>query len=149
MGLARANRPRNPQTGSEPPAKGSVEASSTSPKANRPRSVEPTSTKVAANRRRHARFPLGLPVTLHVVGRAQPITVEIVDVSAGGIRLRALEDPLRVGERASLHFVLPEKRNCKAGGVIARAERRNESVLILDETNDAFRAFIASLSSGR
>jgi hypothetical protein len=104
--------------------------------------------RVPANRRRHARFPLGLPVKLQVVGRTGPIIVEIVDVSAGGLRLRSLGDEVRVTQRATLRFVLPDQRPCAAGGLVVRVERGGEFVLALDETNDAFRGFLASLSSG-
>lgn len=104
--------------------------------------------RVPANRRRHARFPLGLPVKLQVVGRAGSIIVEIVDVSAGGLRLRSLGDEVRVTQRATLRFVLPDQRPCTAGGRVMRVERSNEFVLALDETNDAFRSFLASLSTG-
>ena len=104
--------------------------------------------RVPQNRRRHPRFPLGLPVTLYIAGRTHPITVEVVDLSAGGVRLRVLEGTLRVGERASLHFVLPGRHACTADGRISRAERRGELVLGIEKANDAFRAFLASLSDG-
>jgi hypothetical protein len=104
--------------------------------------------RVPANRRRHARFPLGLPVKLQVVGRAGPIIVEVVDVSAGGLRLRSLGDEVRVIQRATLRFVLPDQRACVATGRVTRVERGGAFVLALDEANDAFRSFLASLSAG-
>lgn len=104
--------------------------------------------RVSANRRRHARFPLGLPVKLQVVGQAGSIIVEIVDLSAGGLRLRGLGDEVQVTQRATLSFVLPDQRACAAGGQVTRVEREGAFVLALDETNDAFRSFLASLSAG-
>jgi hypothetical protein len=103
-----------------------------------------------ANRRRHARFPLGLPVKLQLTGRTEPIIVEIVDVSAGGLRLRSLGEEVRVGERGGLRFVLSAaERDCAASGRVARVERGGAFVLTLDETNDAFVRFLASLSAER
>ncbi len=104
--------------------------------------------RVPANRRRHARFPLGLPVKLQVVGQAGSIVVEIVDVSAGGLRLRSLGEEVRVTQRATLRFILADQRACAAGGRVTRVERGGAFVLALDETNDAFRSFLASLSAG-
>ncbi len=85
---------------------------------------------------------------LQVAGRAGPIIVEIVDVSAGGLRLRSLGEEVRVTQRAALRFVLPDQRDCAASGRIARVERGGTFVLALDESNDAFRSFLASLSAG-
>jgi len=104
--------------------------------------------RIPANRRRHVRFPLGLPVKLQVIGRTAPIIVEIVDVSVGGLRLRSLGEEVHVAQRASLRFVLSDQRACAAGGRVTRVERGGAFVLALDETNDAFRGFLASLSTG-
>jgi len=100
---------------------------------------------VQQNRRRHKRFPLGLPVELHVAGREQPVIVEVVDVSAGGVRLRALESAVRVAEQATLKFLLPGNRHCVAVGQVARVEKEREIILILKRANPAFKAFLASL----
>ena len=48
------------------------------------------------DRRRHARFPLGLPVGVQIAGRPEPITVELLDLSATGGRFRSLGDRVRV-----------------------------------------------------
>lgn len=97
------------------------------------------------NRRRHKRFPLGLPVELHVAGREQPVIVEIVDVSAGGVRLRALESAVKVAEQATLRFLLEGGRTCVAVGQVARIENDRAIILILKRANPAFKAFLASL----
>jgi hypothetical protein len=106
--------------------------------------------RVSENRRQHARFPLGLPVKLHVDDRDAPITVEVIDVSEGGARLRALACPVRADQHATLRFLLPDQRTCVASGRVARVERDLDPAsatfaLQLDETNDAFRVFLASL----
>jgi hypothetical protein len=105
---------------------------------------------VPQNRRRHARFLLGLPVKLHVDG-GDPITVEVVDISAGGARLRAFACPVRADQSATLRFLLPDQRPCVAQGQVARVGRdlRSETVdfvLRLDDTNEAFRGFLESLA---
>ena len=128
--------------------------------------------RVSQNRRQHARFLLGLPVKLHVDSRDAPITVEVVDVSEGGARLRAFACPVRADQHATLRFLLPDQRTCVASGQVARVERALDPgsatfsgpistvggsapsagsgtvdfVLRLDETNDAFRGFLASLA---
>ena len=104
--------------------------------------------RVPTNRRRHARFPLGLPVKLQVAGQADPMIVEMVDVSAGGLLLRTLGAEMKVTERATLRFVLGDQRACAAGGRVTRVDRGGSFVLALDETNEAFRGFLASLSTG-
>jgi hypothetical protein len=122
------------------------------------RSDEQSSSSRNANRRQHARFRLGLPVKLHVEGGAAPITVEVVDISAGGARLRAFACPVRGEQSATLRFLLPDQRACVAQGQVARVipARGSEPpsagsdtvdfVLRLDTTNDAFRGFVASLA---
>jgi hypothetical protein len=106
--------------------------------------------RLPANRRRHARFPLGLPVKLQVAGRTEVTVVEIVDLSVGGLRLRSLADEMRMAQRATLTFVLSDLRPCRAGGRVTRVERDGTFVLALEleQTNDAFRSFVASLSTG-
>jgi len=83
-----------------------------------------------------------------MTGQAASIIVEIVDVSAGGLRLRSLGEEVRVAQRATLRFVLSDQRACAASGRVMRVERGGVFVLTLDETNDAFRGFLASLSAG-
>jgi hypothetical protein len=99
-----------------------------------------------ANRRRYLRFPLGLPARLHRADRPGSIVVEIVDVSASGLRLRSVGDEVRVGENAALRFVLADQRICAVAGRVIRVERDGAFVLALDEANHAFHAFVASLA---
>lgn len=68
-------------------------------------------------------------------------------MSAGGVRVRLLEDCLRVGDLGSLHFSLPNRRSCTAAGRVMRIDRRREVVLQLEESNAAFRAFVTSLAT--
>src|SRR5262245_36492375 len=50
-----------------------------------------TMTESPPERRRHARFPLGLPVGVRLAGRRTPLVVELLDVSESGARFHALE----------------------------------------------------------
>jgi hypothetical protein len=101
------------------------------------------------NRRRHSRFPLGLPATLHWVDPPASTIVEIVDISSHGLRLLSLDGGVNVAQRASLHFVLSDQRVCTAAGSVNRVGRSGSFVLTLDESNGAFRGFVASLSQDK
>jgi hypothetical protein len=104
------------------------------------------------NRRKDARFTLGLPATLHWIDRQDPIDptiVEIVDISNRGLRLRTLDGGVRVSRRASLRFVLSDQRVCTAAGQVNRVGRSGAFVLALEESNGDFRRFVASLASDR
>jgi len=101
------------------------------------------------NRRRHVRVPVGLPVQIHVGGDRAPLTVELVDLAEGGVRFRALGDEgrARVGQRARFTLVLAGQDACTAEGRVVRVQAGGEIIVVLDRTNEAFRAFVASLAS--
>jgi hypothetical protein len=99
-----------------------------------------------SDRRRHSRFPLGLPVKVHLDGRADPITVELMDIAEGGVRFRAGRDEVRVDQTAAFGFVVPDQRACVAKGRVVRVEGTGEFVLVLEQSNEAFRGFVESLS---
>jgi hypothetical protein len=102
-------------------------------------------TDSPTDRRRHARFPLGLPVGVRLAGRRTPIMVELLDVSESGARFRADEAEVRVAERAAFGFVVPDRPSCQAQGRVVRADRSGQFVLALDEANDSFVGFIRLL----
>ncbi len=101
---------------------------------------------VGKDRRRHARFPLGLPVGVQIAGRPGPITVELLDLSATGGRFRCLGDRVRVDETATVVFVLDDQRRCQAVGRVVRSEASGEFALRLKNSNDAFAAFVRRLA---
>lgn len=106
-------------------------------------------TRAAADgtdRRRHTRFPLGLPVGVHIAGRAAPITVELLDLSATGGRFRALEDKVCLDETATVSFVLDDQRRCQAEGQVVRADPSGEFAIRLNRANPAFAEFIRQLA---
>ncbi len=98
------------------------------------------------DRRRHARFPLGLPVGVQISGRSEPITVELLDVSATGGRFRSLGDRVRVDDTAIVAFVLEDQRRCTAEGRVVRSDASGEFALRLKSSNDAFAAFVRRLA---
>ena len=104
-------------------------------------------TDSPTDRRRHARFQLGLPVGVRLAGRRTPIMVELLDVSESGARFRAAGADVRVAERAAFGFVVPERPSCQAQGLVVRADRSGQFVLALDDTNDEFVGFIRHLAA--
>jgi hypothetical protein len=110
-------------------------------------------TDSQSDRRRHARFPLGLPVGVRLAGRRTPLMVELLDVSESGARFNAAdaEAEVHVADRATFGFVVPDQPSCQAQGLVVRAERSGrfagQFVLALDDTNDAFVGFIRLLQA--
>jgi len=108
-------------------------------------------TDSPTDRRRHARFQLGLPVGVRLAGRRTPLIVELVDLSESGARFRATGADVKVAERAAFGFVVPERPSCQAQGLVVRADRSGQFagqfVLALDDTNDAFVGFIRLLEA--
>jgi hypothetical protein len=98
------------------------------------------------DRRRAARFPLGLPVGVQLAGRPGPITVELLDLSATGGRFRCLGEKVRVDETATVTFVLQDQQRCHAAGHVVRSDASGEFALRLADTNDAFVAFVSQLA---
>ena len=99
-----------------------------------------------ANRRRHPRVPVGLPVEVHLSGRPDPLTVELSDIAAGGVRFRAPANDVTIGERARFMFVVAGSGACAAEGHITRINPGGEFIVELDKTSPAFRAFVSSLA---
>ena len=103
------------------------------------------------DRRRHARFPLGLPVGVRVGGRRTPLIVELLDVSESGARFQAPDADVNVADRAAFGFVVPDQPSCQAQGQVVRAEHSGrfagQFVVALDDTNDAFVGFIRLLEA--
>ncbi len=101
----------------------------------------------ATNRRRHVRVPVGLPVEVHVDDSPQTVTVELIDIAIGGVRLRPLAtSDVALDRRATFGFFLPGGGKCVAGGRVTRVQPSGEFVLVLDRANPAFREFVRTLS---
>ena len=99
-----------------------------------------------ANRRRHPRVAVGLPVEVHLSGCANALTVELSDIAAGGVRFRAPANDVTLGQRARFMFVVEGSGACAAEGHITRINPGGEFIVELDKTSPAFRAFVSSLA---
>jgi hypothetical protein len=99
-----------------------------------------------SDRRRHYRFPVGLPVEVRFAGRQAPLTVELMDISAGGGRFRFAASDVRVDERATFGFVVPDQRRCYARGRVVRVDSPGQFALSLDQANEAFLGFLGLLA---
>ncbi|MBC8132876.1 MAG: PilZ domain-containing protein [Deltaproteobacteria bacterium] len=108
-------------------------------------SDEPT-LSAPADRRRNARFMLGLPVKLHLAGVLEPLTVEVMDLSACGGRFRSATQTARLHQNAAIMFLLPGPRRCLAKGRVVRTEASGEFALHLDRVNEAFMGFIGEFT---
>ena len=98
-------------------------------------------------RRRHARFILGLPVGLRLGKRKTPLMVELLDLSESGARFQTMGDEVRVAERATFGFVSPEAPRCHAEGRVLRVDRAGQFVVALDDASDDFVGFIRLLEA--
>ncbi|HVR61289.1 MAG TPA: PilZ domain-containing protein [Polyangia bacterium] len=104
-----------------------------------------------ADRRRHPRFPLGLPVRLQAEGSREATTIELADVSVRGCRLSAFLESAAPANatRVALGFVLPGQRIALAKGRIVRQHRdaSGQGVgLAIEQANGAFYEFVQALS---
>jgi PilZ domain len=103
------------------------------------------------DRRRHARFALGLPVGVRLGERPTPVMVELLDISESGARFQVApdegHDEVRVAEHVAFGFILPDKASCQAKGQIVRVDRAGQFVLAFDQTNDGFLGFIRLLEA--
>lgn len=99
------------------------------------------------DRRQHLRFPLGLPVVIHLEGRDQSLTVEIVDIAMRGVRCRAAAEVLPMDQQVSFGFVTSGHKTCVAVGRVVRVADGGEFVLSLERSNAAFDNFIGSLAA--
>ena len=97
-------------------------------------------------RRKRPRFPLGLPVRVHLAGKSDPITAEVVDLSARGGRFRCIDETVQVNQTASFAFVLPDQRHCVAKGRVVRADDSGEFAVKLSNANRAYLGFVGGLA---
>ena len=96
-------------------------------------------------RRKHSRFPMGLPVRLKLAGGKEALTVELMDISAGGGRFRFGATDVRLHQGAAFAFIVPEQRRCVARGKVVRVEGPGQFAISLDHANDAFLRFVGLL----
>jgi hypothetical protein len=122
-------------------------------------------------RRHHQRFQLGLPVNVHIDGLHEPVTVQMIDIGARGVRFRSSAERARpvneiqidVDQGAAFGFVISDQHICVANGRVLRVSGRDgpggggaaaggatgdewELVLSVERANAAFHSFLASLA---
>lgn len=107
-----------------------------------------TERRPAEDRRRHLRFPLGLPVMIHPEGPDESLTVELVDIALRSARFRTEGRALSVDQRASFGFVIAGQMPCVATGRVLRVAGGGEFVLAVERANPAFHSFVGSLGGG-
>lgn len=105
-----------------------------------------TPASPADDRRRHLRFPLGLPVLIHLEGRDDSTPVEIVDIAERGARFRTVGERVPIHQRASFGFVTAAQAACVASGRVVRVDDGGVFVLSVERAKSAFRSFVGSLS---
>jgi len=98
-----------------------------------------------AERRRHPRVPLGVPVRVHMDGEPRPTTIELVEVSGGGGSFRTAGTLPSVGQKVAFGFVMPDRSMCAARGRVVRVGTGGFA-LKLDRANRSFRSFVQDIS---
>lgn len=98
------------------------------------------------DRRRHKRFPLGLPVRVQVDGLPEALTAELADVSQEGCLLKAPGRDIAVGAVVAFGFVMPKQQIVLARGRVVRSDGEGNFALELEQKNEQFRSFLADIS---
>ena len=88
-----------------------------------------------------------MSINLHIGGRPQPVTVEIVDIGARGARFRATPAPVQIEEEAAFGFVSRDQHICVANGRVLRIGGNGDFVLSVERANAAFHSFLESLAA--
>ena len=101
-----------------------------------------------SDRRRHRRFPIGLPVRLRVEGTRGATTVALRDISESGCFLSLPDDgfDLDDAQNVAVGFVLPEKNIGLARGRIVRREDGVGVGVEIEAANERYYQFVSSLT---
>ncbi len=98
-----------------------------------------------AERRRHPRIFLGVPVRVHYAGIPQSLTLELGDVSLEGSYFRTSGPKPRRGQWVAFGFVTADLLVCAARGRVIRIDDGGFA-LQLEGTNSSFETFVADIS---
>jgi hypothetical protein len=106
-----------------------------------------------AERRRHRRFTVGVPVRLRMQGSAASAMIELSDVSFRGCRLRTLSDAgvPEINTRVAFGFVMSDRNIALAKGHVVRRidDAQGGGIgLVIDRANVAFYEFLMTLAEG-
>lgn len=102
-------------------------------------------TSWSTERRRTPRTYLGVPVRVHLAGEPQTLTLELVDISAGGSYFRTTGRRPRRGQWVALGFVVAGYSVCAARGRVLRVDEQGFAVTF-ESANSAFRSFVDDIS---
>ena len=78
-------------------------------------------------------------------GQLFPMTLELVDISAGGGSFRATGQHPAFGQRAAFGFVTSEHSICLARGRVVRVDGHGFA-MTFERTNGAFKSFLGEVS---
>lgn len=121
--------------------------SAAAPAATQHEASGPTAHAARPERRRNTRFPLGLPVHVTLVGQAEPMTVELTDLSMSGGRFRGAPEPVSLDQVATFSFLLPGQKRCQVRGKVVRSDGGGEFALRFTEANRTFLGFVGHLGT--
>jgi len=96
-------------------------------------------------RRRNPRIFLGVPVRVHLAGEPRSLTLELVDVSAGGSYFRSSGRIPRIGQFVAYGFVMADHSVCTACGRVVRTDQQGFA-MNLERSNGSFQSFVADIS---
>ena len=82
---------------------------------------------------------------MRLAGHPKTLTVELMDLSAGGGRFRFAGTDVSGHQLAAFAFVVPDQRRCFARGRVVRVEAPGQFAISLDQANEAFLAFLGLL----
>ena len=96
-------------------------------------------------RRRNPRTYLGVPVRVHLAGEPRTLTLELVDVSAGGAYFRTSGRRPRRGQWVAFGCVVAEYSVCAARGRVLRVDEHGFAIG-LESANSTFQSFVNDIS---
>ena len=98
-----------------------------------------------AERRRHPRIFLGVPVRVHYAGVPRSMTLELRNVSLEGSYFHNTGPKPRRGQWVAFGFVTADLLVCAARGRVVRIDE-DGFALQLEGTNSSFESFVADIS---
>src|SRR5207247_4972326 len=101
-----------------------------------------------ADRRRRARYSIGLPVRVHVDGMDRSVLAELSDVSATGCFLRGAEVATATGpgDRLAFGFVLPSLEVGLVRGRVVRRTPGDGLGVVIEQANSPFDELLGTLA---
>lgn len=103
---------------------------------------------LSADRRSRARYPIGLPVRVHVDGMDRSLLAELADVSATGCFLRGAEIVLatELGDRLAFGFVTQTLGVGLVRGRVVRRSAGDGLGVVIEQANTFFDELLGTLA---